>query len=508
LTKSSILSEALRAALNEAAGTLLCLSHSDYAQVFGGVETCISHEERAFRKNGWVYLHLCPARAVPMLADPAPSNHVFASVRLNGEHLGTFDADSLIQEMAATDILAKRRVFVLHHLMGFAPEIVSAMGQAFMPDETIAWVHDFFTLCPSPPMLRNNLAFCGGPDPESSTCETCVYGAAQRKRHLERTKALFNTLKPTVLAPSETALAFWCERSPLAYEKAQVVPPGELVMEPDRAPPIRARDEALRVGFTGAPAYHKGWHVFEELAAQFQADPRYAFFHLGFPRVMGRSKWTFVEVNANGRARSWMIDAVIANSIDVVVNWSLCYETFCFTAHEAIAGGAFVLARKGSGNLAQAILEYGPEIGRALDTEAELFELFASGKVLEIAKRHGHGDFYIRPGTAYYLMNEHDCERSLDRLRSRMEERLSFMALREEYLHATEKALQKAEVLAAERLSALMRKEAEARPLHFAARNLARGTELMLRRVLVKIPYFGRAAKWVMARRRRAVAGR
>src|SRR4051794_20501203 len=48
-----------------------------------------------------------------------------------------------------------------------------------------------------------------------------------------------------------------------------------------------------------------------------------------------------------------------------------------------------------------------------------------------------------------------DCEVSLDRLRSRLEERLSFMVLREEHLHATEQALQKAAVLAAERLSAL-----------------------------------------------------
>lgn len=293
---------------------------------------------------------------------------------------------------------------VMHHLLGFAPELVADIARAFAPHETIAWVHDFFTLCPSYALLRNNVAFCGAPDPDSKACGICVYGGAERKRHLERMERLFDELKPTVLAPSQTALKFWLGHGRLAHRSAKAMPHGTLAMESEVRPAGKAEEPHLRVGFVGFPSYHKGWHVFERLAIRHDQDSRYSFFHLGSARsTEPSSNIAFVEVVMDRGRRDFMVDAVVANDIDVVVNWSLCYETFSFTAHEAVAGGAFVLAPKWAGNIVAAISQKGVEQGLGLDTEQQLFDLFASGDVFEAVTRRRYGKFIAHAATARYL---------------------------------------------------------------------------------------------------------
>ena len=71
-----------------------------------------------------------------------------------------------------------------------------------------------------------------------------------------------------------------------------------------------------------------------------------------------------------------MADAVAVQEVDIVVNWSLCHETFSFTVHEAMAGGAFVLARAGAGNVWPAVQANSPERGLALAEDADLAALF------------------------------------------------------------------------------------------------------------------------------------
>src|SRR5262249_23156750 len=157
------------------------------------------------------------------------------------------------------------------------------------------------------------------------------------------------------------------------------VPLGTVTMDAELRPAADIPPQHLRVCFLGFPLYHKGWHVFEELARRHVADPRYSFFRLGSARIPDSPNISFVEVGMDRDRPDLMIEAVAANGIDVVVNWSLCYETFSFTAHEAIAGGAFVLAPKLAGNIVPAIMRL--EQGLGLDSEQELFDLFAAGDV-------------------------------------------------------------------------------------------------------------------------------
>ncbi len=293
---------------------------------------------------------------------------------------------------------------MLHHLLGFSPELVVDLAQAFAPNKTIAWVHDFFTLCQHPAMLRNNTAFCDGPEPNSRDCTTCMYGGARRKLHLARLGYLFDALRPDLLAPSEAALTFWRTRSPLRYSTASVFPHCTLLMEPTLL--ARKSEAHLRIGFAAGAWHHKGWDVFEELASRFQNDPRYSFFHFGATSASFSSKLTFIQVVVTPKERFSMTDAIRAHEIDVIVNWSRCYETFCFAAYEAVAAGAFVLAPKRAGNIVPAVSQKGVEQGMGLDSDQELFRLFAGGDLFELAKRRRYGKLRIEPGTVRYLKSK------------------------------------------------------------------------------------------------------
>src|SRR5262249_21771069 len=128
---------------------------------------------------------------------------------------------------------------------------------------------------------------------------------------------------------------------------------------------------------------------------------RYAFFHLGTVPAAEPSNIAFIAIMMDPERRDAMIDAVVTNGIDVVINWALCYETFSFSAHEAIAGGAFVLAPTWAGNIAPAITR--AQQGLGLDSEQELFDLFASGKIFEVVRRRCYGELVRRPASAPYL---------------------------------------------------------------------------------------------------------
>jgi hypothetical protein len=398
---ASVLRKSLEAlATQRLSGVALCLSHDDYVHVVGGVQNCIRDEEQTLREAGWAYLHLCPSQPLPILADETSEDRFLIDLTVNGERVGTVKISALLQELAHVP-RAGRRILVLHHLMGFSPEIVANIATVFRPEESIAWVHDFFTLCSSWALLRNNRVFCGGPEPSSQACAICAYGGTERFRHLERMQTLFEKLRPTVLAPSKIALDFWIQHGRLSRGVTKVIPHGTITMDSDQQQQ-RERPE-LRVGFAGVPANHKGWPVFEELAARHFHDPRYAFYHLGDSPAQRARNISFVKVSVDRARRDAMIEAIRATEISVIINWSLCFETFSFTTFEALAAGAFVLARNGAGNVMPAIADTANDQGIGLDTKQELFDLFESGAIRTKATSRRAGNFQLHAGTTVYL---------------------------------------------------------------------------------------------------------
>ncbi|WAC29201.1 rhamnan synthesis F family protein [Ancylobacter sp. SL191] len=371
--------KALAAALPQVP-LVIAFSHDDYAAHCGGVQNVIAAEQRAFAAEGVGYLHLAPAQAAPGLAavDPAACY----SVRIDGTHLGLARLDALLD--ACRELGRQKAVMagLVHHLAGHAPEQVQALIEATQAPERLFWLHDFGTLCPNPMLLRNDIAFCGGPAADSAACTVCAHGPA-RPEHLARVAAFFTALQPVALAPSASALAFWESRIDGPVTGTAVLPPARLVALP--APGLRRTGTPLRVAYLGARASHKGWPVFAALAERVADTGRYEFLQLGIDAALPASPAVrCVPVQVSPDHPTAMIDALLAQQVDVVINWSLCHETFSFTTHEALAAGAFVVTHAQAGNVPHAIAANAPAQGLTLMDEGELEALFVEGRLQEV----------------------------------------------------------------------------------------------------------------------------
>jgi hypothetical protein len=211
----------------------------------------------------------------------------------------------------------------------------------------------------------------------------------------------------TAVAPSDAALALWLKTHPTVAQATRVLP--HATLRPRKArPETRTADGGpLRVGFLGMPVEHKGWPVFARLAEQFRDDPRYAFLHLGHAQgeALGLD---FIKVGGpEGRT---MTEAVEASSLDVAVIWSLCPETFCFTAYEAVAAGAAVLTQPDAGNVPRFVeAGDGATRGVVLTDEHALFALFRDGGAMALARsrrKPGLADLVYSRMTADLLAGE------------------------------------------------------------------------------------------------------
>ncbi|MFM8375395.1 MAG: hypothetical protein ACKN9P_04970, partial [Phenylobacterium sp.] len=149
----------------------------------------------------------------------------------------------------------------------------------------------------------------------------------------------------------------------------------------DPAPP--PADGVLRLAFLGAPVPHKGWDLFRGLVERFAGDPRYAFLQFG-AQGAGYSGMAFVEARVSAAAPHAMRDALVREGVDVALAWSLCVETFGFTALEAAAAGAAVLTGPDSGNIAAQVASGLP--GRVFADEAALVRAFETGEILALSR--------------------------------------------------------------------------------------------------------------------------
>jgi len=246
-------------------------------------------------------------------------------------------------------------------------------------------LHDYFSLCPSYNLRRNDQEYCGAPDIDSNACRLCSYGDQRRVQALEF-EQLFRENQLEVAAPSRFCYELWQSRFPIA-SNPHIIPP--VVLKWKRSIPAKFKGGCLRIGFLGYPLDYKGWPTWLRLVNEFKGKNKYRFFH--FSSQQGDpGNYSRIDTRVTNENRLAMVDSLRWNQIDVAFLWSTVAETFSFTLHEALAAGCFIVTNPNSGNI-QDYIRRNPERGIVLDSEEELIDYLHSdglvNKVVDYQKQ-------------------------------------------------------------------------------------------------------------------------
>lgn len=370
--------EDLIAALSGAkrSGLHLTFSQDDYSRSVGGSQLCVQRESAAFAQMGRNHLHVHPANGWPMVRSGPTETPM--GVLLNGESVGNFAPPAIVEALKAATPQGPSS-FAIHNMLGHSSRDVVDIVRAAGLNAGFFWLHDMGSLCAGIHLLRNDVENCGAPPAGSPACGICIYGpvrAAQVREH----QRLFERLDLTLAAPSAVALDMWRGGGGLAA-CSETVRPLATLAQSNQAPPVR--EGPFLFAFPGTPSMHKGWPIFNDLAARFAADPRYDFVHLATRPVAG-SMARHHAVTVTAADPLAMRRAMIELCVDAAMIWSLCIETFSFAAYEAASAGAAVVTGPDSGNVAA--FAAAEDHGLVLPDEKVLADWFESGEILKLAR--------------------------------------------------------------------------------------------------------------------------
>lgn len=346
---------------------VLSLSHDDYLTITGGAQVYITDEQRLVNQKDQSYLHVYPYNKENALV--SSDTILYLGVNLDGRQLLETESNELVN--ALSDLADTKHLINLsiHHSMGFNRSTLQyflnlAGGKA------VFWLHDYFSLCPSYNLMRNDREYCGAPDINSNSCRLCSYGDQRREQNKEF-EQLFRENQLEVAAPSQFTFELWQSRFPI-ISTAHIIPPA--VLEWRTSNPSKFVEGQMRVAFLGYPLDYKGWKTWLRLVQEFNDEDMYKFFH--FSSQEGEfGNYKRIDTRVTKENRLAMVDSLRRNDIDVAFLWSTVAETFSFTLHEALAAGCFIVTNPNSGNIQNYICR-NPKRGIILKDEKELIDYF------------------------------------------------------------------------------------------------------------------------------------
>jgi glycosyltransferase involved in cell wall biosynthesis len=381
---------------------VVALSHDNYLKVVGGVQLCVGNEQRIFNENKVGYIHFFPTNHRPTLA--RPEEPFYVSISCNGQFVAEFQAESALELL---DLLAQAPAkktlsrVILHQLMGFNIDWVHRLVKESGRGKALFWVHDYFSLCPSYALMRNDIVFCNAPPVSSNSCLICIYGE-ERAKHLQAFHRLFNDLDLMVVACSQLAEQVWKEKAGFHVAGSLMMPHCYVQRENTKRTSNNILPPSpLKIAFVGLTTYYKGGETWEYIVRRFGSDTRYKFFHFAVQRDRSLPQ-TFIFANVTSENRHAMVDALKTHHIDVVFLWSVCSETFSFRLHEAMAAGCYVVTHPDSGNIQATVLR--TNCGAVLTDEQEMAAWLDSdrltGAVREFQdKKARFGSLVFSPGS-------------------------------------------------------------------------------------------------------------
>lgn len=339
---------------------ILSLTHDNYIDNVGGVQTCVQRESLLAKKKDISYLNIFPVR--PRFE--YISNGVVGLV-LDNCFLGVCTTDSLLCFLKKPWFKGFRKFTIAHTLQGHDSDFVIKLLE--ISEKKFVWFHDYFLICEGFNLARNDAFFCGAPKSSSNACAICINGP-KRERHLQISRQIISKADK-ILFPSQVAQEISLKAFPEIEKISRIVPHIKINQFHVNT---TSEKKPLRVAFLGGEGYHKGFHLYEDLIGRFGDNDFICFYHFSAHKSSHRENLHHISVSVTLETPNAMVDAIRQEQIDVVLILSVWPETFNLTTYEALIAGSIVWTLKSSGNPARMIaLE---NLGCCFETLDELHE--------------------------------------------------------------------------------------------------------------------------------------
>ncbi len=320
---------------------------------------------------------------------------------IDGQFIGVMTAKEVLNSISELDRAGKNCIGVLvHHIIRTDIAEVEWILEKIKDVPVVYYLHDFYTCCINPNLMKNDNQSCIDRD---IPCEGCYY-FGKKAEHLEKVRHFLRAFENriTFVAPAEYTKKHWIAFYPEYADKTIVISHQKAIGEYSGNKETALNEEPLRLGFVGAQKQIKGWDIFKKVvAAAEDAGCNYDFYYFGngSEKVDGV---TAVNVDIATQGKDAMIKNLKEKRISAVFLVCVCGETYSYTTYESHAANCYIFAMKSGGNIPYTVEKN--HWGHVFSTEEELVKGILDEKTLR--EEINTWKKNAAPGAAAYMDND------------------------------------------------------------------------------------------------------
>lgn len=320
---------------------------------------------------------------------------------INGQFISVMTAKEVLNSISALDKAGKNCIGVLvHHIIRTDIAEVEWILEKIKDAPVVYYLHDFYTCCINPNLMKNDNQSCIDRD---IPCEGCYY-LGKKAEHLEKVRHFLRAFENriTFVAPAEYTKEHWIAFYPEYADKTIVISHQKAIGEYFGNKEAVLNDEPLRLGFVGAQKQIKGWDIFKKVVAAAEDEGcNYDFYYFGngSEKIDGV---TAVNVDIATQGKDAMIKNLKEKRISAVFLVCVCGETYSYTTYESHAANCYIFAMKSGGNIPYTVEKN--HWGRVFSTEEELVKAILDEKALR--EEINAWKKNAAPGAAAYMDND------------------------------------------------------------------------------------------------------
>lgn len=319
---------------------------------------------------------------------------------INGNFVGVMTIKEIINKLLEMNDNGKKCIGVLvHHIIRNDFNEIEWLLERITNVPVVYYLHDFYTCCTNPNLMRNDVESCINQD---ISCEGCCYQKG-RKEHLEKIHRFIKSIENRIIfiAPSEYTKDHWTDFYPEYKDKTVVIAHQKTVGAYKGNKQRILENEPLALGFVGAQKKIKGWNIFTKAVVEAQKlGCNYKFYYFG----NGKQQIDGVEsvlVDIATQGKDSMIKKLREKQIAAVFLVCVCGETYSYTTYESNAANCYILAMSTGGNIPYTVEKN--NWGQVYLSENDLIQNVLNENSLR--KKINAWRNIARPGAAEYIDN-------------------------------------------------------------------------------------------------------